>query len=140
MGVIEKYKWFRDQINTEGDFGCLDHFSLSVLTSKYLTRFDEIQHHITNTIPTMHKDLKRKPTATVNKYSSKKNLFDTALTIETNHFNGQGLKVPDLTSKSGIESLLAWDGRENGLPSVKVVACKRSWGENEGECKEQESG
>lgn len=116
-----------EYIDSEEGFNCLDHKSLAQLTKKYLARFDEVKAHVSETLPEMNKDLKRHKHTAVNKYAAKTSLFETANAIESNMFKGDGLKVPDLTCKSGLDALIAWDGHENTLPQVKVVLCKASW-------------
>ena len=135
--TIEKYIWFKEQFLEIFESGedqtkseepqALSHENLANLVSVYLSRFDSVNNFIENTIPEHNKKLKRNKNCAIKKYAGQQDMFKAALTSETNRFKGEGLLVPDLTTKVGFKSLVNWDGSEDNLPTVETILAKECW-------------
>lgn len=57
----------------------------------------------------------------------KNDLVAERFKLEVDKFNGSGIEVPDLLTKSGLNSLNDWNESDEKLPTVKTVLVKSSW-------------
>ena len=122
--VADKFQWFKEYLVEEFEtVKPFSHYELAKLVESYIDRFSDAKEELNNA-KIMREKLKRK---TKNSLNSKQDVFEAAKELDSNKFNGSGLDVPDLMTKSGLRSLLEWDESLENLAKVKTVLAKSSW-------------
>lgn len=102
---INKYIWFKNHIPDKP----MTHSEIAELVKSYL---DEISPNSEN----------QKQTNNTKHY-----LQETVIQSEKERFSGNGVEIPDLLTRNGLNSLKDWDETSNNLQKIKTVQVKSIW-------------
>ena len=59
--------------------------------------------------------------------NTKQYLLETVIQSEKEKFNNNGIEIPDLLTRNGLNSLKEWNETSNNLQKVKTVLVKSAW-------------
>ncbi|PVV05380.1 hypothetical protein BB560_000103 [Smittium megazygosporum] len=139
--VTQKYLWFREQAKRLVQTNIEQHqpqqekeideiqLDISNSTSTSLPKFIQRENLISLTKKYLSRNDKLIASILANKrpnrpLSAKDELFISSVNTEKREASSSGIRVPDLSSKSTLDALFAWNGDHNAIDHIKSITLK----------------